>query len=236
LGIAVCLLLVWVTTSTDPRALKRSNRASQSDSASLVSPLVLQLTAEAWVAHQALAIHLLGQPSVIEELKVTDEQQSVIRTITTNGLQIVTQNRGLVLGESESEDRWTAFVRSVQPIADEVDEKLRDTLDPAQYARLTELTLQTLCGPLGIVDNGPIVLLQPRVAEAIGLTGEQRQAIAEQTERTRSEIAEVGTVGRLFAVERTIGLLREGRQRAEGVLRPGQFARWQTLQGPPLQQ
>lgn len=197
------------------------------------NPLVTKLAREARVVHAALAIHLLGQSSVAKDLDLTEDQREVVSSIAAEGFKVLGMNRSLVFGSGDQKDRWGEFIESVEPLAETVEVELREALTEAQYAKLTQMTLQTVCGPVGIVRAGPITFLQPVVTESLSLSNDQCSAIAEITIARRAQITERGAIQRLFTVEQTRKSLHEGRQAAEELLTSIQYREWCRLRDGP---
>jgi hypothetical protein len=191
------------------------------------------------VSARGTLIHflLLEQPSVQQELRVTPEQVQKAQQLAAAHRQ---QLQGL--GSLPREDA----ARKVLEIQQSAERDLQALLSPGQLQRLKEIGLQQL---------GPMALSRPDVAEAVGLTAEQKQQIRslqEQFARTALQSAQGlqslrgGGRPRLRELKSTIGAVQDNLARIEAakrdtdarilaLLTSEQRQKWEQAKGAPFQ-
>ncbi|MEN6493117.1 MAG: Spy/CpxP family protein refolding chaperone, partial [Thermoguttaceae bacterium] len=155
---------------------------------------------------------LLRSDQVLQELKLTDDQKARVRelgekrraemmSLFSNMGNLSAEERRAKMNEmrekmqKESETREAAYFKQIAEI-----------LKPEQVMRLKQIQLQ---------QEGPAALRRPEIAEAIGLTAEQKQKL----EQVATEAREAGT--KLFQemFQRTEGQDREAREKRREELR-----------------
>lgn len=129
------------------------------------------ILAELAVLHAASQFHLLNRRAVLEDLRVTKEQDVRIEDLTGRMWRSWTDSyRGLVTVSPE-ERRRQALEQARLNEAD-----VNDILTPGQRNRLRQISLQM---------QGPGALLEPEVVRSLQLTATQRESIRVIEEETQ---------------------------------------------------
>jgi hypothetical protein len=157
-------------------------------------------------------LHLLGQKSVQEELKLSEGAVSQVTELTRQRRDLFLESRGL----NSDQRRERLGELAAREVA------LVEGLKPGQARRLKQIALQ---------QRGPYALGDPDVADALKLTVEQKETIrAIQDEARRALGGPPGRGGRKPSEEAS----RATRERLLGVLTEAQRARWKEMTGEPF--
>ena len=170
----------------------------------------------------------IGAPYIAEELRLSEEQQEGIEALlesvreTGRSAVPVPDNGGEPLTDEQKAEYRAALDRAAAEENLAAVKRLREILDETQFARLRQIWLQQI-GLEGVI--------QPDVAEEIGLTEVQRATLekmyAQELERNRAIPAD-----RDPEDEQTYR--EEWRQQWTGELTDEQRGKWSEMLGPPL--
>jgi Spy/CpxP family protein refolding chaperone len=173
---------------------------------------------------------LLQQKSVEQELKLTPDQVQRAQDVGEKQLKQLQGIRSLPREEAAQK-----LVEAHQT----ADKELQTVLSPEQFARLRQIGLQQM---------GPMTLGRPDVADAVGLTPEQRQKIRElheqliqsamkgmQSDATgRAKLREIRA--KISGLQDTIARVKAEKKETEAkvleLLTDEQKAKWASEQGP----
>ncbi len=159
---------------------------------------------------------LLGQKSVQEELKLTDEQVKQVNDLTAKLREANAGGRDL-----SREERVKRFTESRATSR----KAIESILNEEQRQRLEQISLQLA---------GPAALSSPGIAEKLNLTDEQQKAIKEIQSSNQDEVRSLlrdaeGNRGEAF---RKIQAARQTTQeKLQGLLTEAQKNKWQELIG-----
>ncbi len=159
---------------------------------------------------------LLGQKSVQEDLKLSEEQVKQVEEFTAK------QREGASgLRDASREERMKRFTESR-----EAGQKAVDTiLNEEQRTRLKQISLQLA---------GPAALASPEVAEKLALTDEQKKSIEEVQSASREEMRSLmqGADGDRAEAFRKMQAVRQAtEEKLKGLLTDEQKTKWGVLTG-----
>jgi Spy/CpxP family protein refolding chaperone len=163
-------------------------------------------------------IILLGQKSVREELKLTEEQA---QKLGAEGRKIREKFAGLGKAEPAEREKKMAELR------EESDKVLAEILKPEQAKRLKQIFLQ---------HQGPRALTDAEVAKALEITDEQKkqfQAIHDEITDELKKLADAGKDGKEGEDTRkkAAELRKNAGQKMQKLLTEKQRAKWRELVG-----
>lgn len=163
---------------------------------------------------------LLGQKSVQEELKLSEDQ------IQKADEYLAKQRESFSgLRDQSAEERRQKFAESVKASR----AALGEILQTDQLQRFKEISLQ---------QRGPEALADPEVAEAVGLSDEQKERVGEVQSAARKEMRGLFQQGGDDRQERRkkFAAAREALYAKVGeILTPDQQAKWKQLLGKPFE-
>ena len=163
---------------------------------------------------------LLNFKEVQKELKLKPEQLKAI------------QEKQKKMGGTGKTVDFSAIQNAMAEMnsVDAMEKKAADILDAEQAKRLHELLIQ---------HEGPAMLAEPSVAEALSLTKEQKERVAEIVAKNDSdrqgimmEMTKVRSSGGQKAIQKKMADLRKSTDDALiALLTPEQSSKWQSIQG-----
>jgi type 1 glutamine amidotransferase len=162
---------------------------------------------------------LLGQEAVQKELKLRADQLKKLEELSAQ----IREKRQAVFALEEPERG-----QKLQELNRDNDKALAAILTPGQAKRLKQIVYQ---------QQGTAALTTPDVAEALGLSGDQRQqitAIGEETGRKTRELFQPGASPDDATRAQMEALRKAGSDKALAVLTDAQRAAWKDLQGEPF--
>jgi Spy/CpxP family protein refolding chaperone len=163
---------------------------------------------------------LLGNKSVQEELKLTDDQ---VKKVTDLAKKQGTARQAL--RELEGEER----AKKMQEMAKEGDKMVAEILKPEQAKRLKQIQLQ---------QQGSQAFNNPEVAKELKFTDEQKSKLREiqqDAEKQRAALRQPGGGGdRTEAFKKMSEINKATTEKAMALLTPEQQATWKTLAGEPF--
>jgi len=166
---------------------------------------------------------LLGEPSVQDDMQLSDQQRQQVQALRERGLQSL---RGLpALATDERHQRFLALVRATEA-------ELGQLLRADQLRRLQQIALQV---------QGPAAFREPSVAAQLQLTHAQREGIR----LVEADLFLPGLhgmpppgpppAGQLPDLHKLHGQrLKQARERILALLTADQLRRWQDLTGAPF--
>jgi Spy/CpxP family protein refolding chaperone len=169
---------------------------------------------------------LLGNKSVREELKVTEEQGTKLDALSS---QLQKERDSKLEGVSSKEER-AEKIRELAPAQNAALQKgLNEILKPEQVARFEQIQVQTA---------GAAAFALPRVQEKLKLTDDQKskiRAIEEEAGQSVREIFQSAQGDREGAQKKFAELRKETLGKATAVLTDSQKATWKELTGAPFE-
>jgi hypothetical protein len=158
----------------------------------------------------SVLLRLLSSKSVLEDLKLSDEQKEKLAELLRK------QQDGLQeLRKLNRDER----ARKAEELNKAHDQAATELLKPEQLQRLKQILLQ---------QRGPRALADPEVAQALRLTNEQSQ----QVTAILKETSQIQATGNLADILNKLQELQT--EKLMGVLTDEQKARWKELQGEPF--
>ena len=162
-------------------------------------------------------VFLLGQKSVQDELKLTEDQVKQATVLAEK--QRTSLGALRELGQQERRAK-------VQEQARENDKAVADILKPEQLARLKEISLQ---------QRGALAFGDPEVQQALSLTSDQKEKIREIQQSSAAERREAFQAGaggdRAEARKKIEALNASTAEKVQGVLTVEQKEKFKTLSG-----
>jgi Spy/CpxP family protein refolding chaperone len=207
--------------------MTRGTGANLAACLAILALLVLSSTASAqrggrgfrWLFGASKA-ELATLPDVQNELKLTDEQKIRVTEIH-DGLR---DDRRALFGTGFG--RFSEIRTKSEELNREAAKKVDELLDESQRTRLQQIFVQ---------QNGPRSLLDPAVADSLGLSEEQKSKLAAAREENgrdfEAAFAQHGREWRQHARD----LVAKGDERLLAVLTDEQRDRLETLKGEPLE-
>lgn len=181
---------------------------------------------------------LLQSPQVQQELKLTDDQKTKLRQMGERVRNEITERMAELQGLSEDERRTKAddFRKQADKIAEAVRKEAAGILQPEQIKRWKQIELQ---------QQGASALLRPEIAEAIGLSDEQKQSIKKITDESQAKLQGMfakmrdrdnppSEEERSQMREQSQKLRQEGEANAMAVLKPEQKDKLKEMMGTPF--
>lgn len=167
---------------------------------------------------RGMGVLLLGQKSVQDELKLSDEQKDKIKEFSAKAIEKFQGLRDLSQEERQAKGR---------EIAEEAQKFVKETLKPEQAKRLHQIGLQ---------QAGLLAFADPEVAKGLNLTDEQKDKLKTIGEDARKEMQDLRQSG--ASREEMATKMREARQKnaekAAGVLTSEQKDKWKEMTGEPF--
>jgi hypothetical protein len=159
---------------------------------------------------------LLGQKSVQEDLKLSDDQ---VKELKEFGEKMQKEFAGL--RDLSREERG----KKMQELRKEGEEKLAKLLDKKQAKRLKQITLQV---------QGASAYSNPEVAKALAFTDEQKKDIKAIQEDAGKQIREIfqGEGDFKEKGEKMAKVRKEAKEKTEKLLTDDQKSKWKELVGP----
>ncbi len=176
----------------------------------------------------ARGLGLLMAPAVQEELKLSEEQLSQLRTAASE-LRSAQPVRPEGLRDLAPEERREAMEKMRAEAEERTNKILADILKPEQRERFEQIQLQT---------RGVLALMDPEVAEKLGLSDEQKEQIETTVRESRTEMArrfQRGGGDPGAAMERIRAAQLEIQEKAMNVLTSEQKETWNSLVGSPVE-
>jgi Spy/CpxP family protein refolding chaperone len=162
-------------------------------------------------------LFLLSQDSVQKELKLSPDQASQVNNLLEKSRESFGGFRDL----SREERR-----RRMEETAKANEAAVQNILDENQSKRLRQIALQ---------QRGGWALADPKIADELELTADQKDQINSIQEDARNEMRNIAEGGdRQQARERFQALRKSTGQKLEALLTPEQQAKWKALQGEPF--
>ncbi|MEW4567122.1 Spy/CpxP family protein refolding chaperone [Tautonia sp. JC769] len=179
-------------------------------------------------------VQILSMPPVVDELELSEEQTSKVRTIADQfreelmGRMRETREALADLGPEARRDRFEEMTRTLDESAQE---RLQEVLEPEQMTRLRQIQLQL---------QGVQAFANPRVKESLKLDDEQQSKLSELIEAYRSEtqslMADAREADQRGQVMRDLmELRRETLDKAMSILTDEQKSSWDELTGETFQ-
>ena len=165
-------------------------------------------------------VMLIGQKSVQDELKLSDDQVKQATALAEKQRTSFGQSSDLQPQERR---------QKAQEAARENDKAIADILKPEQLTRFKEISLQ---------QRGAQAFNDPEVAQVLNLTSEQKEKIREIQQGSRAEMREALQAGaggdRAEARKKAEALRASVNEKVQGVLTPEQKEKFKTLTGAPF--
>lgn len=179
-------------------------------------------------------VMLLMNPQVQKELGLTEEQIGKLREV---GRSLMEQSRERFQGlrDLSPEERRQRMAALMEEARAQAEEALKPVLTAEQLKRLRQIELQVaLQGPGGVR-----TLLRKDVAEALGLTEEQRQKLEALADKIAEQMREAfrpgaGPEAREQMQKRMEELRGEARAEVEKILNQEQLGKLKELLGAPF--
>jgi Spy/CpxP family protein refolding chaperone len=168
----------------------------------------------------ASPVMLLGQKSVQDELKLTEEQ---VKKVT----QLAEGQRGGGRGDFANLSR-EEIQKRMQERAQASQKAINEILKPEQSKRLNQITLQ---------QRGATALSDAQVAEQLKLTAEQKQkvqAIQEDAQTAMRELFQGGGGNREELQKKMQDFRNSNNEKLMKVLTEEQKTKWKEMQGEPF--
>jgi hypothetical protein len=161
---------------------------------------------------------LLGQKSVQDELKVSEDQVGKITQLAAKQREAFAELRNL-----QGEERQ----KKLQELNQANEKQLAEILKPEQLKRLKQIAWQ---------QQGGQALAESDVAEALGLSGEQKEKIKTINEDAQKEMRELFQPGgnREEAQKKMAEMRKATEEKRMAVLTDTQKAKWKELLGEPF--
>jgi Spy/CpxP family protein refolding chaperone len=168
--------------------------------------------------HGPPALLLLSRKAVRDDLKLTDEQNQRVRAALVK--QITAFIDATDLPKAEREQKLTELRKQGHRIVAEI-------LTPEQLTRLRQIRLQV---------QGPRAVLNPKTAEKLGITSEQREKIIGTFKGAKKDFVALfeGGANREDIGAKLVELRRQLTEQTLSVLTEDQRARWKELTGEPI--
>lgn len=161
--------------------------------------------------------NLLRVPKVQQELNLTEEQKTKLQQAIEKVYAQARQQPG-----GAREDMRARF----QKLAQEVEKEVQSVLDEKQFLRLKQIELQ--------VQGTMRSLMDPDVAEALGLTDAQKDELRKAAEELRSQGGGLERgASREQLMERFRDLQTKMEEKAKSILTPEQQKKLDEMKGPP---
>lgn len=162
-------------------------------------------------------IAIANQKSVQEELKVTEEQAKTITALAEKQREAM---RGFGR-DASPEDR-----QKMREQATANEKALEEALQPEQFKRLKQITLQ---------QQGLMAAERPDIAESLQLTSEQKTKIREIGKETADKMRELRDSGnREEAMSKMTELRKANQEKLMALLTDEQKSKWKELTGEPF--
>lgn len=192
--VPMCLALAIVVLASDPVSARQRGRGAGGFG---ISPMML-----------------LGQKSVQEELKLTDDQVKKVQELAEKQRGSLQELRNL----DQDERR-----KKMQEMAQANQKALGAILKEGQAKRLKQITLQ---------QQGPAAFRTPEVASALKITDEQKQKMSEIQENATNQTRDLGRDEE--ARKKRQELRKATNEKMMGVLTSEQKDKWKELTGEPF--
>lgn len=169
------------------------------------------------------AVFLLRDPLVQTELKLNPAQKSAVLELAAEMNELIWRFRDVPPGSGIGADQ-------MQQINDKVEARLKQNLTSQQQERLDQIVLRL---------QGPSVLLQPKVAQRLAVTEEQKNKlnkIATDHQTAMKDIRLLAAAGKNVSElpRKADKLNADLRKDLLAALTPAQRTRWNLLQGKPF--
>ncbi len=161
------------------------------------------------------AIFLLGQKSVQEELKLSEDQVQKVKELSDKQRESFQGLRDL-----SQEDRRA----KMQEMAKANDKALAEILKPGQLKRVKQISLQ---------QQGAFALVNPEVAKALNISEEQKDKIREIQTKARDESQGLGRDEE--GAKKRQEIRKATNEKVMGVLTAEQKAKLKEMQGKPFE-
>ncbi len=172
---------------------------------------------------------LLSNKGVQQEIKATDEQVSKLNTLSEETRTKMTALREK-FADVPQEERGEKMRTEMAPINADVEKSLATILKPEQVKRFHQIQRQTA---------GVNAFAQPRVAEELKLTDDQKAKIREiNTElqtSTREAFTSAGQDNREEAMKKITDLRKDAMAKAQALLTDDQKKAWKDMTGEPYE-
>jgi len=166
----------------------------------------------------ASMVGLLGQKSVQDELKLSEDQLKKLGELRE-------KQRGS-FGELRNLDR-EARRKKMEEMRAENEKALADVLKPEQLKRLKQISLQV---------GGASAFADPKVADELKLTSEQKDKIQSIQQESRQSLRGLfqGGGDREEARKKFAEARKSANEKAMAVLTPEQQSKWKEMTGEPF--
>jgi Spy/CpxP family protein refolding chaperone len=162
-------------------------------------------------------IMLLSQKPVQEELKLTEEQVKKVTELSAKQREAFTG-----FADLSQEERGKKF----QELNSQNEKAVAEILKPDQSKRLKEISLQA---------QGPRAFANPEVANALGITDEQKAKLRSIQEENAQEAQKLRQAGASEeAQQKRAELTKATNDKMLAVLTPEQKTKWKEMTGEPF--
>jgi Spy/CpxP family protein refolding chaperone len=163
------------------------------------------------------SLFLLTQKSVQQELKLSDEQIKKLTELADKQRQTLAE-----LGNLAREERQQKMREQTQA----ADKAVAEILQPEQQKLLKQIVLQ---------QRGAQALSEPEVADALGLSAEQKEKLKTIRDEAQREMRELFQGGNREEAQKKVADLRKAtEEKAQEVLTPEQKTKWKEMVGEPF--
>jgi hypothetical protein len=161
---------------------------------------------------------LLGQESVQKELKLTDEQKQDVKQFAEKLRGEMQGLRDLDPSEQESKRR---------ELAGNAEKEIGKILHPDQAKRLHQIGLQL---------QGAMALNNPKVAEELQLTSEQKEKVKDMQQQMQKQMEDLRQAGGSQEEnrEKIAEMRKSAASKAQEMLTPEQQTKWKEMTGEPF--
>lgn len=179
----------------------------------------------------AMPMLLLGSPKVRKELGLSEEQEAKLKELAAKYFRDIRQQMGGLgdLGEEQRREKFAQVQKKTRAQGHELGKKIDDVLSPRQKARFKQIMLQV---------RGVTALGDKDVAEALGLTDQQKRALKGVGDSAREKLAELhkqrGDLEWHQVREKAQAIQKQSTEKALAALTEEQKEKFEKMKGPKL--
>jgi len=179
----------------------------------------------------AVPMFLLGSPKVQRELGLSEEQKAKLKELAANYFREVRQQLGGLgeLGEQQRMEKLARVQKKAHAQGRELCKKIDEVFSSHQRERFRQILLQV---------RGVTALGDKDVAEALGLTDQQKRGLKAVGDSAREKLAELrrqrGDLEWQQVREKAQAIQKESTEKALALLTRDQKERFEKMKGPAL--
>jgi len=178
-----------------------------------------------------MPMFLLGSPKVQKELGLSEEQKAKLKELAANYFREIRQQAGSLgeLGEQQRIEKLAKVRKKAHADGRDLCKKIDGVFSSYQRERFKQIVLQV---------RGVTALGDKDVAEALGLTDQQKRGLKAVGDSARAKLAELrrqrGDLERQEVRERAQAIQKESTEKALALLSSDQKERFEKIKGPAL--